>query len=132
MILVDYTCTQCSSTHESWTDSPPPTASRCPRCGEVARRRFAGVGLSGRSREPGVPAARGPKPQQLCTKYPQVPGLCHMSASAGRMWVAKYLSDHRAIEAELAVQESRAAVQAPTIADAITHHHFPVSTTPAD
>jgi hypothetical protein len=60
----------------------------------------------------------------LCTQYPQVPGLCHMSESAGRMWVAKYKRDNRAVEAELARQERKAKVATPTMSDAISQHHY--------
>lgn len=71
--------------------------------------------------EPGTaPPPRGVK---LCAQYPHVPGLCHMSESAGRMWVARALKDGRAIDREQERQESRAAHTAPTMADAITHHH---------
>jgi hypothetical protein len=48
-----------------------------------------------------------------------------MSQSAGRMMVAKYRGDNRAVESELSRQEQRAAVEAPTIGDVLTHHHFP-------
>jgi hypothetical protein len=41
------------------------------------------------------------------------------------MWVAKYLKDGRAIDREQERQEKSAAVAAPTMADAITHHHAP-------
>jgi hypothetical protein len=50
-----------------------------------------------------------------------------MSESAGRMWVAKYLGDGRAIDREQERQELRAATQAPTIGDAITHQHHDVA-----
>jgi hypothetical protein len=60
----------------------------------------------------------------MCSTYPQVPGLCHMSESAGRRWVATYLNDNRRLDRELARQEAAATVQAPTMADAITHHHY--------
>lgn len=59
----------------------------------------------------------------MCSRYPMVPGLCHMSEDAGRMWVAKYRGDHRAIDTEAERQETKAKDKAFTINDAITHHH---------
>jgi hypothetical protein len=50
-----------------------------------------------------------------------------MSDSAARMWVARYERDNRTIDAELAHQERRAKEKPPTMADAITHHHFETS-----
>ena len=121
-ILVDYRCSSCGGRAEHWCPSPPPSTTTCTACGGEARRLFAAVGLSGASApDPAVPPIRrGPK---LCAQYPQVPGLCHMSESAGRMWVAKALKDGRAIDREQERQETRAAVAPPTMADAITHHH---------
>ena len=54
-----------------------------------------------------------------------VPGLCHMSESAGRMMVAKYTRNSRAIESVLSRQEARAATTPLTMQDAITHNHHP-------
>jgi hypothetical protein len=48
-----------------------------------------------------------------------------MSESAGRLWVAKYLGDGAKIDREMERQEKAAAVNPPTISDAITHHHHP-------
>lgn len=77
-----------------------------------------------------APGPRAPK-ASLCTQYPQVPGLCHMSESAGRMWVAKYQRDNRTIERELSRQEARAAEKPLTMQDAITHNHHPSPAPPA-
>ncbi|MDT4934247.1 MAG: Zinc ribbon domain [Pseudonocardiales bacterium] len=123
MILVDYYCAACAERREVWTAGPPAQSAPCPDCGGEARRRWAPIGLGGRAAET-APAHRSPDLAPLCTKYPQVPGLCHMSESSGRMWVARYERDNRAIESELARQEARAKQKAPTMADAITHQHF--------
>lgn len=129
-ILVDYECRECGSRTEQWAPSPPPASVSCGSCGAESRRLFASVGLSGgrtaQAEAPATPPRHGPK---LCAQYPQVPGLCHMSESAGRMWVAKYLKDGRAVDREQERQEKRAAVVAPTMADAITHHHHEPTTT---
>ncbi len=47
-----------------------------------------------------------------------------MSETAGRAWVARYRGDNRALDVELDRQEKAARIKPPTIADAITHHHF--------
>ncbi len=135
-ILVDYRCRDCDSHVEHWTPSPPPPRVDCARCGGTARRLFAAVGLSGRGAGPG--AATSPTPttgapgrrRPLCSDYPQIPGLCHMSESAGRMWVAKYRRDGRAIDREQQRQEEAAATRTPTLADAISHQHTPAAPAP--
>lgn len=132
-ILVDYQCRACGDRAEHWATSPPPAAVPCPRCGGESRRGWAAVGLSGTA--PASPSSTPPprpRGRSVCSQYPQVPGLCHMSESAGWMWVAKYLKDGRAIDREQERQEKRAAVSPPTLADAITHqHHEPVPAPPA-
>jgi hypothetical protein len=127
-ILVDYTCSACGTRAEHWTPSPPPTQVACAGCGGASRRAWAAIGLSGSSAgapSDGQPAPGTPRPprRSMCADYPMVPGLCHMSESAGRMWVAKYLKDGRAIDREQERQEKAAAAAPPTMADAITHHH---------
>ena len=125
-ILNDYHCGACGDVSERWTSSPAPMSLSCPACGAESRRRFAAVGLSGRSQAPrGTPGTTSSG--SLCSQFPQVPGLCHMSESAGRMMVARYRGDNRAVESELSRQEKRAASQAPTMNDVVTHHHFPAS-----
>lgn len=129
-ILVDYHCTDCEGRAEHWTATPPPTSVPCRACGAESRRLFAAVGLSrsgsgdgatGRQVAPSA-ASRVGKPA-LCSQYPQVPGLCHMSESAGRMWVAKYTRNSRAVDREQERQEKQASVAPATMADAIGHHH---------
>lgn len=127
-ILVDYVCPSCGCREERWTPSPPATTSRCAGCGGESRRAFAAIGLSRGGGAPAAPADRATpaaRGESICARFPQVPGLCHMSESAGRMWVAKYLKDGRAIDREAERQEKAAAVKAPTLADAITHQHAP-------
>jgi hypothetical protein len=129
-ILVDFRCRSCGHREEQWTPSPPPAAVPCGRCGGDSHRAWAAISLSGSTRpaeqlSPG--AARRPS---VCTRFPQVPGLCHMSESAGRMWVAKYLKDGRAVDRESERQEKQVAVRPPTMADAITHNHRGASPQP--
>jgi putative FmdB family regulatory protein len=127
-ILVDYRCAGCGTRAEHWAPSPPPSAVACASCGGEARRLFAAVGLSGSrpAAEPPVSSTR--KGPTLCQQYPQIPGLCHMSESAGRMWVAKATRNARAVDREQERQETSAAAKPPTMADAITHsHHEPAA-----
>lgn len=125
-ILVDYTCRSCGTRAEHWTPSPPANRLGCPACGGESQRCWAPVGLSGGGADPsaaGPGQPTNPPRPSLCSSYPTVPGLCHMSESAGRMWVAKYLGDSRAVDREQQRQEKAAAVRPPTMADAITTHH---------
>lgn len=125
-ILVDYLCRSCGNREEHWAPSPPPPVVTCGSCGSESRRAWAAIGLGGASTSSSsdVAPARPSGPRRsICSQYPQVPGLCHMSESAGRMWVAKYQNDGRAIDREQERQEKAAAVKAPTMADAISHHH---------
>ena len=123
-ILVDYQCQGCGTRAEHWTPSPPPDAVSCAACGDKSRRLFAAVGLSGArtpvTHAPTSPTLRSPT---LCQQYPQIPGLCHMSESAGRMWVAKATRNSRAVDREQETQEKAAAVSPPTMADVVTHDH---------
>lgn len=124
-ILIDYQCRDCGTRSEHWTPSPPPDAVACGSCGAESQRLFAAVGLSGtRSPSETAPASAGSgKGPTMCQQYPQIPGLCHMSESAQRMWVAKATGNSRAIDREQERQEKAAAVSPPTMADAISHNH---------
>jgi CubicO group peptidase (beta-lactamase class C family) len=141
MIVVDYACRECGATSEQWLASPPPATVSCHGCGGSASRRWSPIGLSrtttsgpsarvDRDAAPANTDAAGGRP--LCARYPQVPGLCHMSPTAGRVWVARYLQDHRALDAELGRQQSTPRETAPTMNDAVTHHHYPAGRTAVD
>lgn len=125
-ILVDYQCGTCGDRAEHWAPSPPPVAVPCGSCGSESRRLFAAVGLSvTRAPVADVPVSAGSagKGPSMCQQYPQIPGLCHMSESAQRMWVAKATRNSRAVDREQERQEKAAATKRPTMADAITQHH---------
>jgi hypothetical protein len=126
-ILNDYRCTTCFVVQECWTSSPAPDELGCGSCGAPARRLFAAVGLSSGALLPPTSSGSRSGGPSLCQEFPQVPGLCHMSESAGRMMVARYQRDNRRIEHELARQEAAAAVRTPSMDDVITHNHHAVA-----
>lgn len=120
-ILNDYRCVECGTVQEQWTERPAPPALACSRCGAEARRQFSAIRLGGRAQAPkAAPATAKPS---MCSRYPMIPGLCHMSEDAGRMWVARYRGDNRAIDREAERQEIRAKEKPFTMEDAITHTH---------
>jgi hypothetical protein len=126
-ILVDYVCRTCRGRVEAWVPSPPPATRDCPACGAAATRAWAPVGtLSRRSATPlATEQARTASPPAvpLCVRNPDVPGLCHMSPSAGRAWVARARGDNRALDRELERQEKAARHSPPTLSDVIAHDH---------
>lgn len=125
-IIVDYLCPDCGSRAEAFVVHPVPSSRACDSCGGESRRRWSPVGIVSRAPDtPPAPARPAPtRPaRSLCADNPDVPGLCHMSPTAGRTWVARYRGDHRALDAELEKQQKAAAVSPPTMADAISHEH---------
>ena len=122
-ILVDYVCPTCAGRFEARVAIPPPTSRDCPACGSTARRAWAPVGLSrGGASAPAGPRAATAEPS-LCTRNPDVLGLCHMTPDAGRAWVARVRGDNRTLERELAKQEAAAAVRTPKLDDVLSHSH---------
>lgn len=105
--------------------SPAPSTRSCQLCGGESLRRFSPVGLiSGAGeRVSGPPDDSQSSDSSLCAQNPDVPGLCHMSPTAGRAWIARYRGDNRALDAELAKQETAASIESPTMSDAISHAH---------
>ena len=95
-ILVDYRCRRLRDPRRALGTEPAPVGCRCASCGAESATAL-------RSRRPlGRPAAAPDPPTSstrtgptLCQQYPQIPGLCHMSESAGRMWVAKATRNSR-------------------------------------
>lgn len=127
-ILVDYRCDTCGDLAEAFVATPAPSTRACAKCDGVGRRTWSPVGLMTGGRDakppaPSAPRARARKP--LCATNPGIPGLCHMSESAGRAWIARARGDHRALDRELARQEQAAKESVPTMSDAVTHSHFP-------
>ncbi|WP_141566227.1 zinc ribbon domain-containing protein [Pseudonocardia sp. N23] len=122
-ILVDYVCPTCTGRFEAWAATPPPTTHRCPACGGPARRAWSPIGLG---RGPAAGSERHPLPAaepSLCTRNPDVLGLCHMTPEAGRAWVARVRGDNRTLDRELAKQEAAAAVRTPRLEDVLSHSH---------
>lgn len=123
-VLIDYRCSVCGSTNEAYVETPAPARRECEQCGGESRRRWSPVGMiSNRTDAPRPVRRTRPSAQSLCSQNPDVPGLCHMSPSAGRAWVARYRGDGRALDAELARQQVAATEKKPTIGDAISHSH---------
>jgi hypothetical protein len=125
-ILVDYACLACGGRSEQWADNPVPPDGTCPACGARARRAWSPVGLAGGARGAGRPASGCDPPASgppLCARYPDVPGLCHLSPAAARTWLARARRDNRALEHEIARQEAAAAVRPPTLDDLVSHTH---------
>lgn len=130
-IIVDYRCSDCGSMSEAYVASPVPAQRECKLCGGTSRRRWSPVRLiSGAGNGSPAPAREAASTASLCAQNPDVPGLCHMSPSAGRAWVARFRGDNRALDAELAKQEEAAAIVKPTMADAISHEHNHASHVP--
>ncbi|GGI42602.1 hypothetical protein GCM10010988_39860 [Cnuibacter physcomitrellae] len=121
-VLVDFRCVSCGVIAERTVTWPVPEVVACHACGGESRRRWTPVGIvSGR----GGPSEAPPdvSTAALCAANPDVPGLCHMSPSAGRAWVARFRRDTRALDAELSRQEAAAAATPPTKADVLSHGH---------
>jgi DNA-directed RNA polymerase subunit RPC12/RpoP len=104
VILVDYRCVTCRGRVERLVSTPPPTELPCPACGDRAQRCYRPVSLSGAA---GPPSAGGcDRWAPSCREYPDIPGLCHITPSAARAWVARALGDNRRLERELQRQET--------------------------
>jgi hypothetical protein len=125
-VLVDYSCTGCGGLHETWVSQPVPAERQCPLCGASSKRRFGGALLRGVPGPAPTPApAAGPA---MCQRYPTVPGLCHMTPSAARGWIARAQGDGRALDRELARQETAVAEgRAESLVPPVAHDHGPGS-----
>ena len=129
-ILVDYRCNECKAVVEAFVENPVPANRECTVCGGLSRRTWSPVGLisgSSSSKEQDTAAAARKSVTKtkapLCATNPGVPGLCHMSESAGRSWIARYRGDGRSFDRELERQEKAAKESRPTMDDAISHSH---------
>ena len=137
-VLVDYACPTCNGRTEARVPSPPPRALVCPSCGGEANRVWSPVGLLRRPQggvvagamdagtvAPEASPSGGHTTRPLCVDNPDVPGLCHMTPSAGRAWLARARGDNRSLEQELARQEAAAVTSPPTLDAVVSHHHHP-------
>ena len=126
-ILVDYRCRSCAARFEQWVSAPAPHRLACPACGADASRAWSPVALGGRARAVSGPgtgtAISGPAATPLCVTNPDVPGLCHMSPSAARTWLARARKDSRSLEREIARQEQAAKAVPPRLEDIVSHTH---------
>lgn len=129
-VLVDYRC-DCGARTEHWAVRPVPDEAACGRCGCLARRQFGGALLTGAPeptpREPAVGGAGA------CGHAPDVPGVCTLTPTAARMLTARARRDHRALEREIAYQESaiKAGTLDPNASVVTTFAGGPPASTPA-
>lgn len=109
-ILVEYRCPDCDWRTERWADHPLPALADCARCARPARRRFGGALLA---RSPAPPAPSAPASPGGCGHGAGVPGTCTLIPTAARMLSARSHGDNRALDREIAHQES--AIRAGTL-----------------
>lgn len=99
--LVDYYCGACAARTERWVMQPIPPVESCPQCGAAARRLF-GVAQLVRAAPPDANPSR-PAPHGHAH---DVPGACTLTDTAARILSARGRSDNRALDREIAYQES--------------------------
>ncbi|MBW0106083.1 hypothetical protein [Pseudonocardia sp. KRD291] len=91
---------------------PLPPTTDCARCTGTARRRFGGALLT-RSPAPDAGARTTQAPAGGCGHGAGVPGTCTLMPTAARMLSARARGDNRALDREIAHQES--AIRAGTL-----------------
>lgn len=104
-ILIEYACKSCQRSWDHWCPHPIPTTQAC-ECGGTAMRRFSARLLSGSGTPRNDQAAPAEHTHAL-------PGTCTLAPTASRMFQARATGDNRAIEQEIAHQET--AIQAGTL-----------------
>lgn len=107
MILVEYGCGSCGTPSDRWVQTPVPPRLACSSCGSVAKRRFGGALVAGRSADEAQPRRqqKAPAPVSGCSDHSGMPG-CVLTPTAARALSARMRKDNRALEKELAYQES--------------------------
>lgn len=121
MILADYRCVTCRGRVERLVPAPPPTELLCPVCGDRAQRCYRPIHLAGVARPPSADGHDRRAPS--CRDYPDIPGLCHMTPSAARAWVARARGDNRALEHELQQQEIAVRENGVPAGEPVRHDH---------
>lgn len=97
-VLVDYRCSRCRCRIESWETIPIAAELPCGRCGGRSVRIFGFGALITASGSSTAPAA--------AHLHDEVPGTCALTGTAARMLTARARSDNRALDREIAYQES--------------------------
>lgn len=121
MILADYRCVSCRGRVERLVPSPPPTELPCPACGDRAQRCYRPITLAGVARPPSAGGGDGWAPS--CRAHPDIPGLCHMTPTAARAWVARARGDNRGLERELQRQEDALREHGVPAGEPVRHDH---------
>ncbi len=122
-LLVDYRCKPCMSRQEQWVTRPVPSELPCRICGAPATRLFsANIGSSSK----GGRGEGRPSSGNFYLDNRDVPGICHMSGTEARRWVAMARGDQAAEKREVERQER--AVEAGVLdpSKPAAHSHGPV------
>ena len=99
---VDYRCRPCMSRQEQWVTRPVPSVLPCRLCGEPATRLFsANVG----ARSTSTRQETRPSSGNFYLDNRDVPGICHMSGTEARRWVAMARGDEAGQRREKERQE---------------------------
>lgn len=125
-ILIDYHCGSCGTQSEQWVHRPVAAQSTCGACGAIAHRRFSAAALLAEAPTSAAPTA--PAGGHSCADHRGVPGSCTLTPTASRMLSARASGDQRAVDRELARQESAIAAgtldpKAPVTSASPAHHN---------
>ncbi len=124
-LLIDYQCASRGTRAEQWARQPVASHSTCAACGATAHRRFSGAALLAEAPTSSVPPA--PTAGHSCAEHRGVPGSCTLTPTASRMLAARASGDSRAVDRELARQETAIAAgtldpKAPVSSASPAHH----------
>lgn len=125
-MLIDYQCASCGTRAEQWARQPVAPQSTCAACGATAHRRFSGAALLAEAPTSAAPPA--PTGGHSCADHRGVPGSCTLTPTASRMLAARASGDPRAVDRELARQETAIAAgtldpKAPVTTASPAHHN---------
>ncbi len=124
-VPVDYRCTACGACTEHRVAQPIPPRRACDACGRPARRLFSIPRVARAAAEAGASRAGHAH---------DVPLACTLTETAARMLSARARADNRALEREIAYQESsiKAGTLDPTSSVVTTFPGGPAASTRAE